>query len=556
MSRKAWESTNVVANDSFLTASGTTAGDSDDEDFCFRLLFRYHSAQAAGDYVISKYTGSIGWALVSNLGAWQLHIHNTALATLSIVDVAMDDGAWHWVTAWYDKSADIVYCKTDMVAEVSKDTSAVTGSLTNAQAFLINKLAPVGNAGNPGMQIGAAGVCVGANSQAMYDAAEADSPLPGKDPGAVDADKTALTTTSRASLVSHEVAPGYVGHFSGGTTPATCQLPITHSPALEGGAGGLGLYCNSAVVNLVPNSRTSGSATGATTNTDNAVDAADGFRAASTHLATASPDFVGKTEVVIAETDYVGSVFLKEVTVGVEGRVYAYDLTGSVEISGAVAFTADDTWAQRIEVPFTTPSSCVSVSFRVEITNDTETVATDFWQVELGTIGAGAIINTSGGSAALVESNYRGTNAVPGPTGRLECTYVPAVDRAAVGYLFGSIGTVDRKAVYLSNVMAARTFVGFDSTLVLNNNLVKSGITVDVEHAILVRWDDDAGDFPENSALTVTVDADASQVSSTTTGTALNDLNDIVIGAFRTAGSGFNGWISRLVTHDGPGAAP
>lgn len=421
--RKCWEATS--GSDS-LVASGTTAGQSDDVDFAFRIVFRAPVALVVNDHLISNRDSAAGFV------GWSVHNASSSIFRITVDDGAnavvsdstasnISDGALHYLAGWYDKSADIMYLKTDQGAETSTSTAAVTGSLASGKPLTVNSLTgAAATDGNQKMQYAYVGVCVGANSQAMYDEdfwQHATDPAP-----------TKQTTTSRNSLISGEVAPGFVGHFSGGVTPATCQLPITYSAALEAGAGGLGLYCNTAQVNLVPNSRLSTGATGATTNTDNFADAADGFRAAAKSVATASPDFIGKTEVVVAATEYTGSVFLKEDTVGVVGRVYAFDLTNVAEIAGSsVAFTADGTWEQRIKSTFTTPALCVSVSFRVEITNNTESVLHDFWQLELGD-GAGAIINTAGGSSALVFCDYAATAGAgvmcKSIQGELEATWV------------------------------------------------------------------------------------------------------------------------------------
>lgn len=453
-----------------------------------------------------------------------------------------DDGAWHVAIAGYSATGDVTSVVSDLATKLSVPSPAL-GSMTVAEPYELLD-------GGIGVQIA---------FHAAFESAAAEALLAlgataitnfwkhASDPG-VAAGKTALTKSSRASLISGEIAAGFVGHFSGGTTPATTQLPITYSAALEEGAGGLGLYCNSAVVNLVQNSRTSGSATGATTNTDNFADAADGFRAATKSLATASPDFIGKTEVVVAETVYTGSVFIKEDTVGVVGRVYAYDLTAGAEIAGSsVAYTADGTWEQRIKTTFTTPALCISVSFRLEITTDTESVLHDFWQLELGK-GAGAIINTSGGSAALVASDYEAVGAADlfakSAAGELELV---AVNDDTTGEYFcdlTSTGDNDRRSLlYVVPTASVIQFNAWNATAGLEASL-GDGIVRGTEDTIVCKWDALAAlDDGSNTSLQIDSEPVANDTGTYTSG---DSLTTVSIGQKAGGGNNLNGHAARL----------
>ncbi len=523
-------------------------------DFAFRVLVRSSANLATNHTVCGNYTTK-GWLLYAGSGNLRFLVKDTTLKEVTVAAVSsVVDGGSHVITGWYNHSAKAIFAKIDNVGEVTAAAAAGEGDFTGG-AVGVGK--GFSNA-LLGQQVFFLGYVEGANAQAYYDETVK---LPGRDPG-VAAGKTALTTTSRNSLISHQVDGSHVGHFSGGTTLATCQLPVTFSSALDEGNGGLGLYCNSDVVNLVPDNRGIAGATGATTNTANFADASDGFRAAAKAVATASPDFVGRVCVVVAETQYTGSVFIKEApdTVGTVGRVYAYDLTNGAEIAGSsTAYTADGTWEQRIRTPaFTTPALCVSVDIRAEITNSGEGILPDFWQLELGD-GAGAIINTSGGSASLVFADYQVDFAagllMKSSAGEIEIVYVTAYPTGAnaTGYLIDvstDSNNNDRIAMQLDSGTRRLKGIGYNSAAGIEFTLFAGG-AIDQsaqENTGLLQWDETGG-------LEVAAGADGSLRHNG--GAPVNDIgsystvdttDNIQIGNTRGQNNVFapNAWIRRI----------
>jgi hypothetical protein len=435
-SRNAWESTATAANPDSLVASGTTAGDSDGTDFCFRVVFRSAVSHVSSDQVITKWDNSVGWECVTKAsGHMRFRIDDGTTERTADLAVNHGDGAWHYVTGWYDASADMMYVKSDLASEVSTDTSAVTGSLSNSAPFCLNTGNGAGSTlGLPSTQYAYGGVCVGANAQAMYDE---EIVLPGTDPTGL------LTTTDRDSLISVEVEDGYVCHFAGSTT--TPQLPIGYH---AGFTSGYGLYCNSAVQNLQAYSEDfSNWILANTTITANFADAPDGFRNATEVTATIGNGFIYRNPAPIAaDTQYTFSVWVKRNGGSdVTGKLRVRDLDAAVNTDQA--FTATDTW-QRVSVTHT-HGSTTTLGDRNYIYVDTVSESILIWgaQHELGDK-PGAYIRTLAGAAVTLDpSTYHVASLAHKPAkGETSCTYVPVRSTAtATIYTFGS--GADRKYV-------------------------------------------------------------------------------------------------------------
>lgn len=537
--RKAWESTATTDD---LTASGTTAGDSDNEDFCWRLVYRYRGAQVGSEHVLSKRDSA---ALFKG---WGVHVTSSSIIKFTVDGGAaevvldtgasvIDDGGYHWVTGWYDESADLMFVKTDTAAETSADSSTVTDSLANAAPLNFNGLAGLG--GSAGIQIIAGGVCVGTNSEAMYDAAEADCVLPGTDPSGL------LDPPDRNSLISIAVAAAAVAHFSDDT------LPIGYDAALEAASGGLGLYCNNAHTNLVPHSELS---TGAidtdVTSTDNAADAPDGFRSATTLLATAANGNQARTAVTVASTEYIGTAHIEEVTAGVTGRAIMYDESNSAEL-GATAFTGTGT-PQAVEIVASTIAGGISTSVRVEVDTDTETVIAWSWQLQTGD-GRGTVIRTSGAAASIVQSDYRATgNHVNEDTGELEAVFVLKVlpPTGELHYVYDTNAAADRRALYVDDTGALKFIVnnsagGAVATITLGT------VVIDTEYTARCQWDKDAGLDTDSVRGKLNALAKVSSGAAFTAGGGFTA--EISLGAnATTADTALDGFLARLQSFNGP----
>ncbi len=141
--------------------------------------------------------------------------------------------------------------------------------------------------------------------------------------------------------------------------------------------------------------------------------------------------------------------------------------------------------------------------------------------------------------------------------GEYEFDLVANMDLDANSYIVGVGTSTDRKEAYFDSNMNIRGIVGFNTTNVLNGSLLASAVGTGAEANIILRWDEDAGNIPENATYTATGNVDAeAQVSATTTGTALSSDVEIVIGRFRTAGNPFAGLIQSIEIYGTPGADP
>jgi hypothetical protein len=456
------------------------------------------------------------------------------------------DGAWHAVMLVIDRTAGFVYLYCDQQAVVSADISII-GDIGTTDPFGIG----VGRFQTIPQQATYLAMFEGAAAELLNQASLDSFWSHAKDPTGL------LTTTSRASTISVEVAPGKVAHFAGGTTLGTCQLPIGYHAALSD-EDKLALYCNNVVTNLIPYSRLSTGATGATTNTDIAIDAADGFRAASRHQANSADDFVGKVCAVAESTAYCGSVYLKQYTAGVSGRVYAYDATNLAEIAGAVAFVASADW-EDTQVPFTTPVGCTSVELRVEITTNGELVASDFWQVNLGSA-RGATINTSGAAAALVGGNYKATAAagvlVKSTIGESESIFVASFEfngtNPYVYDAFGS-GNADRMLHYLPSNNRLPAQLHFDSASAAQvNHGVGVQDTDGQENVTVCKWDAAGGMAGGvDGSISYNGEAPVEDVGSYTVADTITDIKIGGLGTSVGANFQFHGFIQRVRIWDG-----
>lgn len=553
--RKAWE---AIATGDDLAASGTTAGDSNNEDFCFRIVFRFKSTPPSNAYLIGKRDSAAsytGWSLRATATALEMALDEGTLeVTKGVNATATHDGAWHYASGWYDYSANMIYLKTDVTAEVSASTATITASLTNGSPLKVNGISALAGAGN--IQVGYAGVCVGANSQAMYDEVFWQH---AQDPSGL------LTTTSRNSTISVPLSATTVGHFSGGTALGTCQLPIGYNANFTD-ADKLGLYCNLAVTNLILYSRLSTGATSSNvTATDNAADGPDGFRAATTIAATANNGYLAKTVTTVASTAYCGSVYIEESTVGVTGRVIAYDESNGAELASQI-FTATGT-PQDVQVPFSTIADGISTSLRVEVDTSGETVIADLWQVNLGSA-RGAIINTSGAAAALVASNYRASATagllVKAAKGECEIVSVPHnVDTSAANqYLtdFSAAGaTANRR--YISSpahaTLVRTNMAAWNSAAGLEMNLfVTAEPTTPIEVTALARWDASGGLAAGGGKDgTLSFNAGTGEVSDVGSHASTETLTDVTIGSYYSNQYHFDGVIQRVRIWDQEGGA-
>jgi len=555
VSKLAWESDDTAANTCRMLSSGATAGDSDSQDFSFRIIFRGKSGLwSTSDYMLTKWASPRGWYLYATGGRVKFLLNDgtnsASVSAATTFDNTCMDGAWQEIKGMFDFSTGLLSLTT-RDSETTIDASAVNLSMSNAGALQINGVnGGASTNGLSGLQITYAGVSVGANAQAFYDETVV---LPGSDPTGL------LTTASRSSLISVPVSATQVAHFAGGTTLGTTQLPIGYNALLSG--TGYGLYCNSAVTNLSAYSElfTNWNYGANVTVTDNYADSPDGFRSASRMVTTANNEDVTENITTVASTEYTHSVWVKRAGgTDVGFKLQLYDISNSTVMNITGTLTATDTW-QLFSHQGTTGVGGVSARQYIRVETSGDEILISGNQTNLGDA-RGAYIRTSGASAALVASDYEAVGSagamIKSTAGEAELISVSGFPTAP-----GNESLIDAHAgnnvdrVYIYNGASGRqpTAVGYDSSSVAQWTLSKATATdmSTQENTFVAQWDSTGG-------LAVTPGADGSTVYNAEA--AVNDIGSytgtdtatsIQVGANRVNSSLFNGFLSRIRIWDG-----
>lgn len=475
--RKAWETT---GNTSKLEASGTSALDSNNTNLCVTVVFRVALGGQTGNrpLVTKLASGGPGWTVyMSSIGV--VHFFLDDGPTTKDIQVAGDlaDGAWHYCQVFYDAAGELVEMRTDK-GSVASTASGLTNSLTNATSFSCGQNSASGSA-EILTQYAYVGGAVGAAAATMY--AETIV-LPGTDPTTGEL----LTTKNRNSLISVEVAAGAVCHFAGSTT--TPQLPVGFHPNFSD-TDKLGLYCNTAVQNLIDESEALSNWVSVTmTETDNFGDSPDGFRSATKLAATGANGYSANVFVTSAATEYTISVYIKEITVGCTGRIIFYDETGSVELASQV-FTATSDWDNRVIVTATTNGGQVSSSLRVEIDTDTEECFAWGAQAELGA-GAGAYIRTAGAAASLLACNYEAAgDYIQTQVGEVEAVAIRTRDAGAAIQAFFGTPTSDQRYAYVDGADRLAFLIRGGGSVEDSGFHAGGVLDVGTEYTAVLQWD-------------------------------------------------------------------
>lgn len=485
--RTAWEGVDGTTG---ISCSDSTVGDPGSGDFCVRVVFRCTLDQVtSNDVIVAKRqssAGNPGWALAftGSTGSLGITYDDGTTSTVDYIVGTHADGAWHYVTFWLDASESDGFIKSDLVAEQS-DLANSLGSISSSSALTINNHWVGHTSSSMGaLQVAYVGVCEGANAQNMYDE---EFWQHASDPTGL------LTTISRASSIGVRVAENQTAMFSDD------QLPIGFNSNLNAGAGGLGLYCNSAVTNLLlwsemPSAQWSGSNA---TRTDNDGDSPDGFRNALGVTATNTNGFIYDTNAAnTASTEYTYSVWVKRNQgTDVSGDIELYDLTAAATIA-TQAYTATDSW-QLVSLTTTTPVGCVSTRSIIRVSTNTESILVSKAQLNLGDA-RGAYVKTTGSAAALVFSDYRATGSAgefcKGATGEIEAVWVQGLDATGSSRVFecsNDSNNDNRRSMYVA-VTTDRSLVSDDSGVSIGT-LNEGSVTLGVEQTGVLKWDDSGG---------------------------------------------------------------
>jgi hypothetical protein len=435
-SRKAME--NITQRGSnYVDAASTSTYDFDaSTSFAFMVVVRAPD-QINSARVLRKFVGGVGYEIVLTPSAITCEIDDGVTSGTATVTEFAGDGAWHCILFIVNRTTNKMHCITDLGSTTDVDIASV-GSLSSAALFGTGSSGATSRAQWTYM-VHWQGAAAEALDQTAFDAFWQHA----SDPTGL------LTTQTRGSLISVPVANGYVGHFTDDT------LPIGWHSGL--GGTGLGLYMNTAVTNLCADSEdlTSGwVATSTDAVTANDDDAPDGFRSATlvdptntagrVHHAIASG--------LVAETEYTLSYWAKaDVSHATEQRV-----TTSSSVNTSLASQSPTITTSWVRYTLTFTTGVGQTSTRILLYGDT-TAGTDtchYWgvQIELGD-GAGAYIRTSGGSAALVKSDFRATgDYVQFASGEAHAVFIRDKVEAVNAYVFATNNTADDRSLFYRNV--------------------------------------------------------------------------------------------------------
>lgn len=463
-----------------------------------------------------------------------VHYDGTTSKTATLLG-NLADGAWHPIAVVYNETTKFFHAYSDIGTTVSTDYSA-NGSVSGTGFLTIGS----GGTSIPGMQF--AHICgyEGAAAEAIDQTALDSWWTNGNDPTGL------LTTQSRASTISVLATGSYVSHF------AQNKLPIGFNTNLSGGLGGYGLYCNSAITNLVVSSEVlSGSWNlfGAGAYHSKAVtDSPDGFRSADAFTSVGAGNATYSNFLMTSGSSYIYSTWIK--------RNQGTDVSGTVRFWDSVLsyrsepFVATDTW-QKFEVT----GSAGSASGGQYIFLDSGGDSILIWgaQVNLGST-RGAYIRTSGVAASLVACNYEATFAagslISATKGQSEVTWVTSIPGTGNAYLYDAwvSANTDRILCYNATDGTRPTGTGYDESAV-SQWVVRKAAASDMttqENTFALQWDETGG-------LSVSPGGEASaiyngSVEETDIGsyTSSNLIDKIAIGQSRADGDQPDAFIQRL----------
>ena len=386
----------------------------------------------------SKKDGNAGWGIRMVGGIMRADIEDTVGASVGVtVGAGQNDGSLLYACIKVDRTTNLMWIITPS-GESSVDISSI-GSITSTIPLTL------------GFQTGFSGVVT--NVQIVYQAAFKDGAGEAVTKTKLDnwfvhaTDPTGLlTTATRNSSISCEVADGYVGHFSPDTVAIGYHSSFTDTNKL-------GLLINSAQTNRMSTSEnisTWGSLSATKTASDDGA-SPDGFYSSPSFITTGANGYIYQNHSsTTPSVAFTGSVWIK--------RKGASDVSGKIKLRDEVnatettqAYTATDTW-QRVSVTHTMGGAGALGRFYVYVDTSGESVYVWGAQSELGD-GAGAYIRTTGVAVLSAKSIYKAAgDYIYRPKGELAVTCVQTNQPGVTGFFVASAeGTSERKIYTQAN---------------------------------------------------------------------------------------------------------
>lgn len=540
---KAWE---AIASTDDLRCSSLATGDFVNEDFCIRLVFQRVKAVGVNTQLAGNYNTKgvlIYWASDTVL---RYAVKDTTLVENNLPS-AFGDGAPHYLTLFYDHSTTTIYAKSDAFAEVSFSTAGAGGGDFSSSVAYGHGAGGFGVA-PAGAQIFFSGLARGANAEQMYTEVFWQH---GQEPSGL------LTAVSRDCPISVPISATQVGHFGGGATIGSTQLPIAYCDELTSAPDTFGLQCNGVYTNVITYSEALSNWTqsGTSTTTDNQADAPDGFRSASLITAGATNDQItSNTFVTTASWWYGMGIWIKEGSAGCTGRIIFYNETGAAE-EGSKVFTATGSW-QFIDFSDRATAGGVTMSIKIEI--DTSGDSVYVWGAMVAKTGRIQVsppyLRTSGAAAVSVSSSYRcSTGVVNSKKGEIETIFRMSGAAELDGYLYVAPPTSLADSILLFKSNSAALARVYDDGAVIEDsiNAIPTLDTGGIEYVLRHIWDDSAAGDETGGYESVIVRNGVTVLgaASPMEGTRTDTLHGIGLGT-NTAGAGENTLIARLRSWD------
>lgn len=504
----------------------------------FAVLVEYRDLLGTSGALVSKKDTGAGWGLRTVTGSGLRVTVSDGVTTITLSGgTTSGAGSRQYACIIVNQTTKLVWLITPEIV-VSASISAL-GSLASAPGLTI------------GSSSGYLATSVGKQvlSTETFTLAAAEALTKAKLDNWFNAGRSDLTTESRACPITAQVADGYYAHFAPDIAPIAYNENFTDISRR-------GLRANSAKVNEVPYPETStGANNTGVTPTDFGANAPDGFKSATTLLSTVPAGYQEKVCTTLASTVYTGSMLIEEVTVGVQGRVVAYDLSNGAEI-GATAFTATGIPKEVAHV-FTTPVGCISVGLRCEITNNAETVIAWGWCLNTGH--GRVYVRNNGSPTALIASLYKADFDTSTSLGEIASVHVwNHYTPGTSGWVYDcvpSTGTANRKRTVYDGVARSRFYL-LDGLGSLEDLITfNTGVVRDAEVSTRSAWDQSltgasTGGYESTAARGATKvnGAPSPWDGSTSTGSSTS-----VVEIGSTVGvQHFDGDIQSIKSYDGP----
>jgi len=130
----------------YFVSGGNTVGDQTTNDFSAAFWIRIEAPPGADQYIINKYDGSEGFAvLINSSGVIEATIDDSGAATNGAVTAALSTGAWHFVVVKFDRSGDATADVDGVASGVTLDITGNPNTITVASPFQIGRLAAGSN---------------------------------------------------------------------------------------------------------------------------------------------------------------------------------------------------------------------------------------------------------------------------------------------------------------------------------------------------------------------------------------------------------------------------